>query len=276
MLLRPPPRVNPVLPTAAAPDGQMDGRTAATPHCPASPRGRGAGGGSGGSAGLCSGGGEWGTASAAAGSRGWAGMEEAEGCAGGTGDTGGPGGTGGRGRTGGPGGVLRVQGVPGLPECGVQSRFGGRILLGGAVAPEMFGHRCHPAEPSASPARCGTGGGWGGGAGTPGRWHYESAAVTASSETRSSVKVTALRAAPRRGDGARGLRRCVAALRGGRARRPRDPRAGPPPSRGLRDGRCGRRVVPSGMGSVWGAVRRGGMRGRARCLRCVCAGPAAI
>ena len=72
------------------------------------------------------------------------------------------------------------------------------------------------------------------------------------------------------------LRRCVAALRGGRARRPRDPRAGPPPSRGLRDGRCGRRVVPSGMGSVWGAVRRGGMRGRARCLRCVCAGPAAI
>ena len=264
MLLRPPPRVNPVLPTAAAPDGQMDGRTAATPHCPASPRGRGAGGGSGGSAGLCSGGGEWGTASAAAGSRGWAGMEEAEGCAGGTGDTGGP------------GEVLRVQGVPGLPECGVQSRFGGRILLGGAVAPEMFGHRCHPAEPSASPARCGTGGGWGGGAGTPGRWHYESAAVTASSETRSSVKVTALRAAPRRGDGARGLRRCVAALRGGRARRPRDPRAGPPPSRGLRDGRCGRRVVPSGMGSVWGAVRRGGMRGRARCLRCVCAGPAAI
>ena len=254
----------------------MDGRTAATPHCPASPRGRGAGGGVGGvSRAVLRGGrmghgkrcrrepwvvrdgggrgvrwgyrgywGSWGYRGSWAYWGSWGGIE-------------GPGGV----------GAARVRGAESLWRSDSARWSGGA----GDVRTSLPSGRAERV-----PGTVWYRGGWGGGAGTPGRWHYESAAVTASSETRSSVKVTALRAAPRRGDGARGLRRCVAALRGGRARRPRDPRAGPPPSRGLRDGRCGRRVVPSGMGSVWGAVRRGGMRGRARCLRCVCAGPAAI
>lgn len=110
----------------------------------------------------------------------------------------------------------------------------------------------------------------GGGAGTPGRWHRESAAVTASSETRQGHR------APGRPT-ARGWGAGAAALRGRGAWQPGDPRTGPSPPVGCGTGaagtacspagrgRCGARcavrgyaVVPGACGaSVWGWQRRG-------------------